>query len=166
MTVTVEELPDLLQRLDQLDLVRCGDLVLLPRGYSSASSAAELVHESSASTLAKLLRQSGLVVGLAEPSEFKLPVLQENAITWVAPAIFVALAVASSNPSVVSVGLNVLSDYVTDFFRGTIGAKRVRLDIVLELPSGSCKRVHYDGPIEGLPEIRRTITGLGLHRGE
>lgn len=38
MTVTIEELHDLLERLDRLDLVRCGDLILLPRGHLQPQS--------------------------------------------------------------------------------------------------------------------------------
>lgn len=166
MTVTIEDQRSVAHRLDELGLRSAAEIGILPRGFDSASAVEDLVHEAAASTLAKLLAVAGLSADLAQPAVGRLPILQENAGTWIGPTIFIAFSVVSANPMAVAVALNVLSDYISEFFRGTMGPRRARFDIVLEDASGACKRIHYDGPAEGLEEVRKTVRGLGFHGGE
>jgi len=47
--------------------------------------------------------------------------------------------------------LSVLSNYITDFFKGVPGQKTVKLDIVVERNGDmSCKKISYEGDVNGL----------------
>ena len=63
----------------------------------------------------------------------------------------------SQNPNAISVAIGVISNYLTDWFKGTVGDKRVRLDIVVEIEGSKYKRVHYDGNVEGLRELPKIL---------
>ena len=49
-----------------------------------------------------------------------------------APILFVSAALFSQNPDLVSLALNVIGNYATEFFRGERGEHEVRLDVVVE----------------------------------
>jgi hypothetical protein len=48
----------------------------------------------------------------------------------------------------------VISNYLTDFFKGRIKNSKVKFDLVVEKdPSGMCRKIHYEGDVEGLAKI-------------
>jgi hypothetical protein len=151
--------PSVRGRLAQLQLEAVGDFLVLPRGFTDGSPD-NLFHESSSLTLAKLWKSQGLDVCIVQPADRRLRVIQENDLTWVGPAIFIGGMLFSQNPAAVDIALNVLSDYVSRFFMGRTKSGRARLDIIDEKPSGECRRIHYDGPAEGLEEVRKCINSL------
>src|ERR1700751_2800449 len=120
MSVTVRDFPSVRQRLIELDLHAAGDFLLIPRGFEIASTSQDLFHKSSATTVAKLFSQAGLSTGIVQPPSQRLPIIQENNITWAGPTLFIAFSLASSDPAAVTLGLNVLGNYITEFFRGTV----------------------------------------------
>jgi hypothetical protein len=66
----------------------------------------------------------------------------------------VSAAVLGEYPLAVSVALNVIGNYVTDFLRGIAGKKTVKFDIVVERRRDrSCRKISYDGDVEGLSSL-------------
>jgi len=60
----------------------------------------------------------------------------------------------SQNPHLLSLALNVIANYATDFFKGLPGRNKVVLDVVVEDKTQKrSKKIHYDGAIDGLKEI-------------
>jgi hypothetical protein len=57
----------------------------------------------------------------------------------------------------VSIALNVLGNYATDFFRGLHGVHEVRLNIVIGKKNRTYKKIAYQGPIEGLKDLPEVI---------
>jgi len=58
----------------------------------------------------------------------------------------------------VSIALNVIGNYLTEFFRGIPGKKRVRLNIVVEKKRDrTCKKISYDGDVQGLNSLADII---------
>jgi hypothetical protein len=119
-----------------------------------------MVHAAAALTVAKLLREEGISSRLLMREGAEIQTLHQNALTWLGPTLFISSLLATENPQAVSVALSVIANYVTEFFHFQHGPKRVRLDVIVESPSGACKRVHYDGPPEGLKEVRRCVESL------
>ena len=67
------------------------------------------------------------------------------------PAIFFSLSAIAENSSVISVTLNVLSNYVYDTLKGTIGKKKVNIEFHIETKEkGKVKKIDYKGDVEGL----------------
>ena len=76
---------------------------------------------------------------------------------WIGPTISVSFALYSQNPHIVSLALGVVSNYLTDWFKGTVGQKNASLDVVVETKKKTCKRIHYEGHISGLEKLPDVI---------
>ena len=63
----------------------------------------------------------------------------------------------SQNQALVSVALNVLGNYATDFFKGIGGTHEVDLNIVVGKANRTFKKITYRGPIEGLKDLAKVI---------
>jgi hypothetical protein len=75
--------------------------------------------------------------------------------------IFISSALISSNPAAVSVALGVISNYLTDMFKGTPD-KKIRLDIAVERKGDRVsKKLTYEGDAAGLDHIADSILRIG-----
>lgn len=112
-----------------------------------------------------LLRSAGITPQDLLPPGTKPQYIKNNAADWIAPAIFIGAGVLSEHPNTVSVALNVLSNYLTDLFKGHADAPSVKTSFVIEDDSaGTYKRVDYEGPASGLAELGDLI--LKVQRGD
>jgi len=67
----------------------------------------------------------------------------------------------SQNPAAISVALSVLANYVTDLFKGTVGSKKVSLDIYVEkTDKKTVTKIKYTGDAEGLKNLDGVIKQL------
>jgi hypothetical protein len=133
-------------------------LALLPTNLEQASTISELRQVSAAATVKTLLRNSGITLDEIVDRDQRPPYIQNNALEWIAPTIFVSWMVLSENPQLLSIGLGMIANYATDFLRGMPGGKSVKLDIIVESKGGkNYKRVAYDGPPEGLKDLAAVV---------
>lgn len=129
-------------------------LVLLPLNFEDAESPVALVYDDVSVTIRKLLRQAGIESLRLEGKQQKIPEVAEKSAEWVGPTLFFTASLLSQNPTIISVAVNVISSYLTELFKGLPIGKHLKLDIVV--PEGDGKRyrkVHYEGPVEGLKEL-------------
>lgn len=133
-------------------------LALLPRNFETAKSKDELVHESAVPDIRIIWRQAGISETKIEKESDKFPYAQENAFEWVGPIIFVSTMLLSQNPHAISIALNIISNFLTDWFKGIPGIKKVKLDVVIEKDENKKSiRIHYDGDPDGLAELDKVI---------
>lgn len=159
MTIKVSDYIDVKKRAVELGCNVPTGLALLPRNFETAGSKAELIHESSVPTVRILWRKAEIPETKIEKEEDKFPNAQENAFEWIGPIIFVSTSILSQNPYAITLGLNVIANYLTDWFKGIPGDKKVRLDIVIEQDEGRVyKRISYKGEPEGLQELPKIIS--------
>ncbi len=129
-------------------------LALLPRNFLDANGAHDLLHESSVQTIRSLFRQNRIAEARIEKPGQKIPTIQENDAALILPALFVTNLILTGNPHFLSIALNVISSYATDFFKGMAGAKKVKFDVIVQNANGKgSKKIHYEGDAEGLKEI-------------
>jgi hypothetical protein len=77
------------------------------------------------------------------------------------PAIFFSLSVITDNPTVVSISLNVLSNYITDWLKGSFARKSAQVDFYIETrEKGNVKKLSYKGNAEGLKEVEKIIKAM------
>ena len=133
-------------------------IVLLPRNFDTALSKKELVHESATPTVRVLWRQNGIIeTPLEQPGE-KFPFVSEKGFEWVGPTIFISAMLLSQNPYLVTIALNVISNYLTVWFRGIPeDGRKVKLRIITETKSGLYKKIEYEGPPDGLKDLPEVI---------
>lgn len=133
-------------------------LAILPRNFDTAAASDELFHESTASTIRILLCQSQVEETRIEKAGQKIPEIKENQFELIFPIIFVSVSLLTNNPALLTISLNIIANYATDFFKGIPGRKKVRLDIVVENPYKKVsKRVKYEGPPEGLKGVEKIV---------
>lgn len=140
-------------------------LALLPRNFEDAEFKEDLVHEDSVPTVRILFRLNGVTETSLERDGEKYPQISEKAFEgWIGPTIFVSFALLSQNPHILSIALGVISNYLTDIFRGIPHQNKVSLNIVVETTKKKTyKRIHYEGPVSGmgqLPNIIREVSSI------
>ncbi len=136
-------------------------LALLPINFETAGSKDELIHEDTTPTVRKLWRKSGVTETKIEKEGEKIPYEQRKSIELAIPTVFVSWALFSQDPNMISIALNIISNYATDFFKGISGEKKVKFDIVVEQNENhKSKIIHYEGEIEGLSKLPEVIKEL------
>jgi hypothetical protein len=157
----IEDYPDVKRRVGELDCAMPSSLALLPRNFADAKSKDSLVHEETASTIRLLWKQAEIVETPIEKPGEKVPEIIEKSFDWIGPTIFVASSLLSQNPMMIDVAVGVISDYLCEMFKGFPSWQRkATLNVVVQRKSGSYKKVHYEGPIEGLKEVPKIVRSL------
>lgn len=156
MPVEVTEYISVSKKLLDLGCRQPNGLTLLPINLETAQSAADLLEASETSTVRKLLIAAGIPI--EDITDDGLLCVKNKDFSWVSPTIFVSAALYSQNPALVSLALNVVGNYATEFFRGIAGRPVVKLNIVAERSRDKvCKRIEYEGPPQGIAELKAAI---------
>lgn len=154
MTTSVSDYISVRERLEKFGRPKLTGLVLLPANFDTADSIAELRQHAEAATVKTLFRSADIPYSDVFPPEGRAPYIQNNSLEWVAPTLFISASLVIENPTLVTMSLNVVSEYVAKLLRGVSGEKRVSLDVVIEQANGStCKRISYKGPVDGLSSV-------------
>jgi hypothetical protein len=158
MSVDITEYISVSNRASELGCPIPGGLAFLPRNFESAASRQELVHDHEVPTLRKVLRQASIPETPLDPAGQRFPQLAQKGFEeWVGPTLFVSFSFLTQNPHLISIALGVLGNYITDALKGISGPKVAKLDIVVQTRRGSCRRIHYEGPVAGLDEMPTAI---------
>lgn len=129
------------------------ELVLLPCFVAES----KVVFSTNTTTVEKLLREQGIAVRRAVV-DGEVALRDERGFTWLGPVIFVGFAVLVESPHLLSVSLSVIANYLTDIFRVRESPGRAKLDVVVEFsPNRAMKKISYDGPVEGIGEISKSL---------
>jgi hypothetical protein len=161
MLLTVTDYIPVDQRAAELGCSYPTQITILPDNFAEATSRDNLYQSSEAATIQKILINHGVAIGTLLPTSERLPYRVQKDFEWVALLLFIPLAVMNQNPALVSLALNVIANYVTNFFKGIPGTKTAKLDIVTATRGRKFKKISYEGSIEGLrslPEILREIS--------
>jgi hypothetical protein len=157
----VEDYVDVKKQAAKLGHTITDGIVLLPSSFEVAQSRNDLVYAASTDTVRKLLVQAGVPAATLEQDGQEYPRTAQHALEWIGPVILIGASVVSQNPEIVSITLGVISNYLTDWFRGEPKEnRRVSLKIVKQTKDGDYKTVEYNGPIEGLHEVGGIVDRL------
>ena len=143
-------------------------ITVLPYEFENAQSKNDLCYEGVAQTLKGLFQDNGIPETPLEQEGEEFPsLLKESWVEeWIGPTIFVSFALLSENPNLISIALNVISNYLTDWFKARgnkpILPNKATLDIAVEQKDGTCKKLHYEGPGSDLGEVANIVRELGL----
>lgn len=137
------------------------DIAILPRNFEEAKAKTDLLHESSTATVRVLFRNNDISETPLEMDGEKFPQISEKSfVEWIGPTIFVGFALWSQHPLALSLALGVISNYITDLFKGMPSGGQVKLDFVIETKRKNCIRLKYKGSESGfdkLPEVIREV---------
>lgn len=79
----------------------------------------------------------------------------------VGPTILITSSVIIQNPHLITITLNVISNYLTDFFKGVPNNQtNAKLSIVVKNKSGDYKKIKYNGHKDELKELPKIIKAV------
>lgn len=147
------------EKLIELKFVTENDFYILPENIETANSSEDLVFTETTTEIKKYLNQNGVEIQILQEGSLKLR--QRKSVDFYAPLIFVGFSMLSENSTLLSIAINVLSNYVTDYFKGTFGSKNVKLEIIVETkPKKEYKSINYEGNVDGLKDLPKIIKSL------
>lgn len=135
-----------------------GELSFLPRNFDTAKSKSELIYESPVSDIRILFRDAGITETRLEKQGDKFSYKQDKHFDWLGPTIFIGASILSQNPDIISITEGIISNYLTDWFKGTSYTKNIKLSYVIEKTSDKeIKRFSYEGDVTGLDKLPQII---------
>lgn len=161
MTFVIEDAPLVADRAAALGCAVPEGLALLPLNFETAESAAEFLYDSPAATVRTLFRTNQIPLQDILPQGTPRRHLSYKNADWIGPTLFVGAALLSDNGNLLSLALGVISNYLTDFFRGMGKPPAIKMDFVIEqTPDKTCKRLKFEGTPEGLAALPETIRAM------
>ena len=157
MPITQSEYLDVRMRAEELQCHSPSGLAILPLNFASAIAKSDLVHSNQTSAVRKLWRMAGLHETKIDPEGERFPEQHLRSFEWLGPTIFVGASLAIQDQNTISIALNIISTYLTDFFKGTPKSSHVvKFDVVQEEEIEgyySYKKFSYEGSVEGVREL-------------
>ena len=154
MTTNITDHSNVRERLRELGCHEPHGFTILPWNFEDEDSIDEFIHLAEAATVKTLLRSANLPYDDIVDRDKRPSYLHMRSYDWIGPTIFVPAVLISENSAFVSVALSVIANYLTDLFKGMRKTSNVRLNIVVEESSEkSCKKISYEGPVEGLQSL-------------
>ena len=159
MEYNIEEI-DLSTKLNELELLLPEKIAFFPENLDQANAKSDFVFTDSLLDLKKIFQQENSVSVETFGIDTELYRSRKSADVYL-PAIFFSVSLLSENSTLVSVSLNVLSNYVYDLCKGTLGKKTAHVDLYIETKEkGKVKKISYNGSVEGLKELENIIKSI------
>lgn len=167
MATEISDFPSVQVRAEQLGCIVPRAFAILPANFDTVDSRTDFRLSGEGSTLRTLLRTGGLTIESLLPPGERAPYIVNNSIEWFGPTLFVSAALATQDPNAVSVALGLITNYLSDFFKGRGGSKTAKLAIVVEQREGRvCKKISYEGPVEGILALADTVRQISHDRSD
>lgn len=160
MTEVAGDYVSVSQRAKELGLAMPDGLAVLPQNFETAATPADFMFAGTTQTVRTLFCINDLPLSILRP-DGSSRYISYKSDEWMSPILFVAGALMSENPAAVSLALSVVANYLTDYFKGLGRLPNVKLTVVVEHSRGrTCKRLDYEGDVEGIRELADTIKRL------
>ena len=151
MTITVFEFPNVRQRCRSLGCAVPATFCGLPVNFEKAETIEDFRRAPDDASLRKLWHESGYLSDDLFADGSRPPSVLQKSVEWIGPILFFT-NLALENRALVEASLDVVCSLVSD--RLGRPDRSVELDVVAETDAkGTCKRLSYNGPVEGLKDI-------------
>lgn len=132
------------------------EIAIVPENLTEVERVEQFVFPEMAGQINKIMKNNQLSVAILGGQLGALR-SRKNADIFL-PAIYFGASLLSENPTVVNVALNVISNYVTDFLKGTFGQSKVAFEIYIETKgSKKVQRINYKGSATGIKDLGDVI---------
>lgn len=160
MSITIEDYVRVDERAEALGCSFPSALAVVPMHFETAETRADLRNASHTETVIKFFKEQGIAIHSFLPEDEHLPYLVNKDFQWLGPAIFIPIALLNENPQIVSLAIGVLSNCITEFFKGIPKRQRnVKLVLIVETDGNRAyKKITYEGDIEGLRSLPKIIS--------
>lgn len=159
MNHKIEDL-DFSEKLRELKLTLPDNLAFFPDNFETAQATSDFIFTDSMLDLNKIFQQENKVFVPVFGQDTELYRTRKSSDVYL-PAIFFGLSQLTENSTIVSVSLNVLSNYVYDLCKGSSGNNTAHVDLYVETKEkGKVKKLIYNGNVEGLKELDKIIKAM------
>ena len=76
------------------------------------------------------------------------------------PTIILAADFVRNNPEIVETALKIIIAVAKEQFKGTTGENRAKFDVVVKESKNKYKKIHYDGPVDGMKDLLDAVKDL------
>jgi hypothetical protein len=134
-------------------------LIIIPNNLSNKNK--KFVYSNTTTSVFKELKANDINVTLFDIDPEQIYLEEKRSIDWIVPTFFVSTSLLSQQPLLISLAINVISNYIYDTLKGEKAKINTKMSIVIkDEEKGLLKKVDYDGPVEGLPELAAIIKEL------
>jgi hypothetical protein len=158
MNYKIEE-SNLINKLKELEIDIPESLTFLPENITEVNKKSDFIFADSTTDFKKVFRLNEIQTTelISDSSIYRT----RKSADFYGPAIFISLSMLSENQHLIAIAINVASEYCKDFFKGTIGKKKVKLDIYVEThKKKTVKKISYEGDSEGIKDFTEIIKSL------
>ncbi|MFW1918907.1 hypothetical protein [Acinetobacter baumannii] len=86
-------------------------------------------------------------------------ILEQRSIDWFGPTLLITTTALTQNPELISITLNIISNYISDFFKGS-KEPNIKFTVLIQESKTQFKKIDYEGDKEGLKEVGKLINKL------
>ena len=135
------------------------EICFLPENLTDTKKSSEFIYSETTTDLMKVFKAENLKLKYLTDDK---PLLRSRKSgDWIGPIIFIGFSVLADNPNLLGVSLNLISSYLYDFFKGTIGSKNVKFDIIVEnRKNKEYQKISYEGDVKGIIALDKIIKSL------
>lgn len=158
MNYKIEE-SNLIDKFKELNINVPKSLTFIPENISEVKDKSDFIFADSTTDFKKIFRLNDLQS--KELNSDSSVYRSRKSAEFYGPAIFISLSMLSENPHLIAIAINVTSDYCKDFFKGSLGKKKVKLDIYVETSKKkTVKKISYEGDSDGIKDLTNVIKSL------
>lgn len=159
MSYTIETYQELKEQFVNREIDFQKDLCFLPENLIEAENSSDFIYSETTTDLRKVFKSDNVSIEYLTKDK---PLLRSRkSADWFGPTILIGFSALTTNPHLISVSINLLSSYLYDFFKGTIGNKKVKFEVVVEnKQKKEYQKIQYEGSVEGIAELEDVIKAL------
>lgn len=135
------------------------NLTFLPENLNEVQDSEKFIYSESTTDIRKAFRLDNITVDYLTNDK---PILRaRKSADWFGPTLFIGFSVLTNNSTLINISLNLLSNYLYDFFKGTVSDKKVKFEIVIESKRNKeFQKITYEGAVEGIKDLEGVIKEL------
>lgn len=158
MNYTIDDL-NLNCKLEELNLSLPPKICFFPENLEAVSGKEKFVFTESMVDLNKIFRQNNVILEILG-GDTELYRSRKSADIYL-PALFFSIPLILENPNLVSVSLNILSNYVYDRLKGDVGRNTTHIELYVETKEkGIVRKISYKGDVAGIKDLEKVIKAL------
>lgn len=128
----------------------------IPENIFDSEETSNFIYSETTSDLKKIFRKSNVPINYL--TEDKPLLFSRKSADWFGPTLMFSFSVLVHNPHLIGISLNLISNYLYDFFKGKTGDKSVKFEVIVERKKKEeFVKINYEGSIEGIAELERVI---------
>lgn len=158
MNYQIENYQEVENKLKQLNFGSNSTLFFIPENITENIDSSSYIYSETTTDIKKSFKSENILVEYLTKDK---PLLRaRKSADWFGPTLFITYSLLSENSTMIGISLNLISSYLYDYFKGTVGAKKIKFEIIIENEKDGYQKINYDGSIEGIKELENVIKEL------